>query len=344
MSKFTDGPAGASAINFSGTTFTFGTGPAASQPLIATGSTISGGLIGTAFISGTFPVSAGGTGLTTVAAGTIIYASATNTLAGLAAAASGNVLLGGATPTWGKIGLSTHVTGILPIANGGTNSGALLTNNAVMVSNGTAIVSGTTMTDGQLLIGRTGTTPLAATLTGGPGVNIAQGVGTITIGVSPVPGYVRVVQRYPSSGTLSITTANGRVMPMPHTIPAGTFIAVGSTVVLYYMFNVLGTVNVRYSFGPASGTIPWTDQVITTSTAAGTGWLRATIARSSASAVAIVFEGVRSTTTGFTVLSSQSLAYSGGFASAATIGLGFTCLTAGTTTLSMSSGYAMYYL
>jgi hypothetical protein len=343
MSKFTDGPAGASALDFSGTTFTLGLAPATSQPLIATGSSIAGGSISTSFISGTFPVSAGGTGLTTVTAGTILYASATNTIAGLAAAAAGNVLLSGTTPSWGKVSLASGVTGILPIANGGTNSGALLTNNAVMVSNGTQIVSGTTMTDGQLLIGRTGNTPLAATLTGGQGVTIAPGVGTVTISVNPIPGYVRVVQKY-SSITRAITSANGRVMPMPHTIPAGTFAVVGSTVVLYYMFSIAGTVNVRFSFGPASGTAPWTDQVITTTTTAGTGWLRATIARSSAIAVAIVFEGVVSTSVGFNVLSSQALTYSGGFASSPTVGMGFTCLTAGTTTLGMSSGYAMYYL
>lgn len=70
------------------------------------------------------PVSLGGTGLSSFTAGDITYASATTmttgALANLAAAATGNALLSGTSPSWGKIGLTTHVSGTLPIANGGT--------------------------------------------------------------------------------------------------------------------------------------------------------------------------------------------------------------------------------
>jgi hypothetical protein len=62
----------------------------------------------------------GGTGLTTYATGDIIYASSPSALARLAAASSGNVLLSGTSPSWGKVDLTAHITGILPIANGGT--------------------------------------------------------------------------------------------------------------------------------------------------------------------------------------------------------------------------------
>ena len=65
----------------------------------------------------------GGSGLAAVAAGDILYASAGNTLAALAKAAAGNVLLSGDAPSWGKVGLTAHVSGILGSANGGTGNG-----------------------------------------------------------------------------------------------------------------------------------------------------------------------------------------------------------------------------
>jgi len=71
------------------------------------------------------PVSLGGTGTDTFAPGDVIYALTAQQLAGLAAVATGFALISqgtGAAPAWGKIGLTTHVAGILPIANGGTNA------------------------------------------------------------------------------------------------------------------------------------------------------------------------------------------------------------------------------
>jgi hypothetical protein len=56
--------------------------------------------------------------------GDIFYANSTTTIAAVAAVATGNVLLSGGVgtlPAWGKVGLTTHVTGCLPVANGGTN-------------------------------------------------------------------------------------------------------------------------------------------------------------------------------------------------------------------------------
>lgn len=68
----------------------------------------------------TLPVTRGGIGLSTLATGDILYASSTTVLARLASSATGNVLLSGASaPSWGKVGLTTHVSGTLPTANGG---------------------------------------------------------------------------------------------------------------------------------------------------------------------------------------------------------------------------------
>lgn len=71
----------------------------------------------------TIAVNKGGTGLTSYTIGDLVYASGSTTLAKLAGVATGNSLISGgvgAAPSWGKIGLATHVSGTLPVANGGT--------------------------------------------------------------------------------------------------------------------------------------------------------------------------------------------------------------------------------
>jgi hypothetical protein len=74
-------------------------------------------------VTGTLPIANGGTNLTTYTTGDIVYASATNTLNKLADVATGSSLISGGVgvaPSWGKIGLTTHISGTLPVANGGT--------------------------------------------------------------------------------------------------------------------------------------------------------------------------------------------------------------------------------
>lgn len=74
---------------------------------------------------GAVPPANGGTGLASYAVGDLIYATGTTTLAKLADVATGNVLLSGGVntaPGYGKVPLTTHVSGILPVANGGTAS------------------------------------------------------------------------------------------------------------------------------------------------------------------------------------------------------------------------------
>jgi len=66
--------------------------------------------------------------------------------------------------TAAAIGLATtDVTGVLPIANGGTNSSSALNNNRHIQSVGGALVEAPALTnDGQLFIGSTGAAPVAA--------------------------------------------------------------------------------------------------------------------------------------------------------------------------------------
>lgn len=94
-------------VNSAGTALAFG------QVNLASGSAV----------TGTLPSTLGGTDNSSYAVGDLLYASGTTTLAKLADIATGNALIsGGVTtaPSWGKIGLTTHVSGTLPIANGGT--------------------------------------------------------------------------------------------------------------------------------------------------------------------------------------------------------------------------------
>jgi hypothetical protein len=96
----------------------------------------------------------GGTGLTSYAQGDLLYASSSSTLAALPDVATGNALLSGgvgADPAWGKIGLTTHVSGTLPVANGGTNSTATPTAGAAAYGTGSAYAFTAAGVSGQVL-------------------------------------------------------------------------------------------------------------------------------------------------------------------------------------------------
>lgn len=91
---------------------------------VVSSSLTSVGTITTGIWQGTaIGVAYGGTGLNSYTIGDIIYASDSTTLSKLAGVATGNALISGgigAAPSWGKIGLTTHVSDTLPVANGGT--------------------------------------------------------------------------------------------------------------------------------------------------------------------------------------------------------------------------------
>ncbi len=82
------------------------------------------GTIATGTWSGTtIAANKGGTGQTVYVVGDLLQASTTTALSTLAAVATGSVVISGGIGTvsaWGKVGLTTHVSGILPTANGGT--------------------------------------------------------------------------------------------------------------------------------------------------------------------------------------------------------------------------------
>lgn len=140
----------------------------------------------------------GGTGLTSYVVGDILFANSTTTLTKLAGVATGNSLLSGGigvAPSWGKIGLTTHISGILPVANGGTNLSALGTaNQLIRVNSGataleyftptflTSEVDGLTTNEGALSVGAAGAnTSQIITNTSGDGGIILKGGTNITL-------------------------------------------------------------------------------------------------------------------------------------------------------------------
>ena len=127
VSQTTSIQAGATA-SASTKTINFGTGGlAGSTTAITIGSTTGTStttLNGTTTLANALAATSGGTGQSSYAVGDILYASTTTALSKLADVATGNALISGGVstaPSWGKIGLSTHVSGNLPVTN--LNSG-----------------------------------------------------------------------------------------------------------------------------------------------------------------------------------------------------------------------------
>lgn len=110
--------------------------------------------LGSAMVTGTLSISLGGTGQITASAafnalspmtttGDIIYGGASGAGTRLAGVATGNALISGGVgvaPSWGKIALTTHVSGTLPVANGGTGA-TTFTANRVLLGNGTTDIT-----------------------------------------------------------------------------------------------------------------------------------------------------------------------------------------------------------
>jgi len=160
---------------------------------VATGNALISGGVGaapsygkiglTTHISGTLPVANGGTNITSYAIGDLIYASTTGILSKLADVATGNALISGgvgAAPAYGKVGLTTHISGTLPVANGGTNI-TTYTIGAIPYASAAGVIS-------QLL-------------------DVATGNVIISGGVGVAPAYGKVGLTTHVSGTLPV--ANG---------------------------------------------------------------------------------------------------------------------------------------
>ena len=158
-----------------------------------TGFTPSTPTTGAITLAGTLIAANGGTGFASYAVGDLLYANTTTTLAKLADVATGNALISGGVstaPSWGKIGLTTHVSGTLPIANGGTNATATPAAGAVAYGTGTAYNFTAVGTSGQVLTSAgagvpTWATPTTGTVTSVSVVSANGFAGTSSSGATP---------------------------------------------------------------------------------------------------------------------------------------------------------------
>ena len=113
----------------------------------------------------------GGTGYGSYTTGDILYASSSTTLARLNDVATGNALISGGVgspPSYGKIGLTTHVSGTLGTANGGTGLTSFTSGGALYATSTSALTSGTL--------------PVAS---GGTGTTTSTGTGSVVLSNSP---------------------------------------------------------------------------------------------------------------------------------------------------------------
>lgn len=105
--------------------------------------------------SGTLAVARGGTNIGSYTTGDLIYASGTTTLATLADAATGNVLLSGGAgvaPSYGKVVFGTHTSGTLAVSEGGTG---VTTLTGLAYGNGTSAFTAATAAEIVAGIGST---------------------------------------------------------------------------------------------------------------------------------------------------------------------------------------------
>lgn len=97
-------------------------------------------------------------------------------------------------------GVPSFPTGPLGVASGGTGINSI-TANALILGDGTNPVNEIgPLTNGQLIIGSTGAAPVAATLTAGAGISIANAAGSITISGSVVGAFEVYIQTITSTG------------------------------------------------------------------------------------------------------------------------------------------------
>ena len=182
----------------------------------------------------TVPATAGGTGQTSFAVGDLLYANTTTTIAKLADVATGNALISGGVgvaPSYGKIGLTTHVSGTLPVANGGTNaSSASITAFNNITGYSASGATGTTTTNLVFSTSPTLTTPIATTTIGvGNATPSASGAGITFPATQSASSNVNTLDDY-EEGTFTPTCTLTTPGTSATTFAVGVYTKVGNLV------------------------------------------------------------------------------------------------------------------
>jgi hypothetical protein len=209
-------------------------------------------LASTNAVTGTLPVPNGGTGAVSFTSNGILYGNSTSAIQATGAGSAGSVLLATAgAPVWGSIVLSTtnSVSGILPIANGGSNATASnFTSNGVVIydSGNTRLASATGLT----MLGGTGLS-VTGTVAASGGFFIAGN--SVVTQISGIYGAVTISNSASVGGTSFLSTSGqSLVLNYPGTGITGTGSA---TQVPYYSASstLTGDVGLVYSRTAATG-------------------------------------------------------------------------------------------
>ncbi len=157
-------------------------------------------------LGGTLGVAKGGTNITSYAVGDLIYASGTTTLAKLADVATGNALISGGVgvaPTYGKIGLTTHISGTLAVANGGTGAVTHTAGNFLIGAGTSAVTSAKGAPSGEVVGTTDAQTLTNKTMTSNTNNLIAREL-WVNSGAASVSTYAAAV---PTTGQVLTATA-----------------------------------------------------------------------------------------------------------------------------------------
>ncbi len=215
--------------------------------------TFTGTLTGTTSI--TFPTSGtlattAGAAIPSIATGDLLYGSSANVLSALADVATGNALISGGVgvaPLWGKIGISTHVSGL------GTGIA-------------TALATNTGSAGAPVLFNGAGGTPSSITLTNGTGLPTTGLTGTLqaaqepahTGGVTNIAGSLALTVITNANLTGPITSSGNATSIASQTGTGTQFVMSGGTPVVANLTitstATFGTDGSTAFFGPAGTT------------------------------------------------------------------------------------------
>lgn len=247
---------------------------------VATGTTTPGISLGTVGVAN------GGTGQITYAVGDLLYASTTSVLSKLTDVATGNSLISGGVgvaPSWGKVGLTTHVSGTLVIANGGTGAttaaaartglgATTLGGNLFTLTNPSAItfprfnadntVSALSAADFRTAIGAGTGGGTVTSVTGTSPISVATGTTTPAISLGTVP------VTNGGTGATTATVAGGVVYGSSTSAMASTAAGTAGQVL-----TSNGTSAPTWSSTASIGVSPVGSIMIWAGSTAPTGWL-----------------------------------------------------------------------